>query len=82
MNERIRELAMLAVEDAAKYCQRRFDLDREENETFALSLAELIVQKCVTIVALHGISNFENEDISWVCDKIVKEINEQFGVES
>jgi hypothetical protein len=44
--------------------------------------AELIVQKCVTIVALHGISNFENEDISWVCDKIVKEINEQFGVES
>jgi hypothetical protein len=81
MNERIRELVMLAVEDAAKYCQRRFDLDREENETFALSLAELIVQKCVTIVALHGISNFENEDISWVCDKIVKDINEQFGVE-
>jgi hypothetical protein len=36
----------LAVEDAAKYCQRRFDLDREENETFALSLAELIVLEC------------------------------------
>jgi hypothetical protein len=49
MNERIRELAMLAVEDAAKYCQRRFDLDREENETFALSLAELIVAECINI---------------------------------
>ena len=37
--------------------------------------AELIIQKCISIVALHGISNYENEDISWVCDKIVKEIN-------
>jgi hypothetical protein len=46
MNERIRKLAQLAVEDAAKYCQRPFDLSREENETFALSLAELFIQEC------------------------------------
>jgi hypothetical protein len=45
MNERIRKLAQLAVEDAAKYCQRPFDLSREENETFALSLAELFIQE-------------------------------------
>jgi hypothetical protein len=43
--------------------------------------AQEIVQKCVSIVAHHGVSNFENDDISWVCEKIVKEINEHFGVE-
>ena len=70
MNERIRELAEQA------------ELNLELQSLKVEKFAELIVQKCVTIVALHGISNFENEDISWVCDKIVKEINEQFGVES
>ena len=54
MNDRIRELAILAVEDAAKYCQLRFDLDREENETFALSLAELIVRECIKTVHDKG----------------------------
>jgi hypothetical protein len=46
MNERFRELAQLAVEDAAKYCQHSFDLSREENETFAMSFAELFIQEC------------------------------------
>jgi predicted Zn-dependent protease len=45
MNERFRELAQLAVADAAKYCQRPFDLAREENETFAMSFAELMVRE-------------------------------------
>jgi hypothetical protein len=49
MNERFRELAQLAVEDAAKYCQRPFDLSREENETFVMSLAELIVNECCEV---------------------------------
>jgi hypothetical protein len=51
MNERFRELAQLAVEDAAKYCQRRFDLSREENETFALSFAELVVMEVLDNIA-------------------------------
>ena len=75
MNERIRELA----EQARKHYPKTessgefWEFDEEK-------FAKLIVQKCVTIVALHGISNFENEDISWVCDKITKEIHEHFGV--
>lgn len=80
MNELIRELALEAGIASRKYSFGRYwegNLTEEQ-----IKFAELIVQKCVTIVALHGISNFENEDISWVCDKIVKDINEQFGVES
>jgi hypothetical protein len=54
MNERIRELAQLAVEDAAKYCQRPFDITREENETFAMSFAELIVKECLKMADRNG----------------------------
>jgi hypothetical protein len=51
MNDRFLEIARLAVEDAAKYSQRPFDLDREENETFAYCLTELIVRECAKIAA-------------------------------
>lgn len=47
----------------------------EELEKFA----DNIIQKCISEVALFGISNFENEDISWVVDKIVKNIKQTFG---
>ena len=78
MNERIKELAM--EHGYVRWSQDNvcYELTGDVSEFY--SFAELIVQKCVTIVALHGISNFENEDISWVCEKIVKEINEHFGV--
>ena len=46
MNELLQELAQQAVTEAAKYCQRRFDTSVEENETFALCFAELIVREC------------------------------------
>ena len=72
MNERIRELAREAGLLTHNPEGRRTKLD---------VFAELIVQKCVSIVALHGITNFENRDISWACENIVKEVKEHFGVE-
>ena len=81
MNERIRELAMLAVEDAAKYCQRRFDLDREENETFALSLTELIVKECADIALKSGSVTNKSAVAVAEADRIYHKINEHFGVE-
>jgi len=81
MNERIRELAKQAVEDAAKYCQRRFDLDREENETFALSLAELIVKECADIALKSGSVTNKSAVAVAEADRIYHKINEHFGVE-
>jgi hypothetical protein len=73
MNERFRELAQLAVEDAAKYCQRPFDLSREENETFALSFAELIVKETMQVVA---------NNVAWNSYlNAVEAVIEHFGVE-
>jgi hypothetical protein len=73
MNERYRELAQLAVADAAKYCQCPFDLTREENETFAMSFAEMIVRECAEVAGCNGhVSGFSLGDL----------IKQHFGVES
>jgi hypothetical protein len=74
MNERFRELAQLAVADAAKYCQRPFDLTREENETFALSLAELIVKECIDKILDSSVEYTTRP-------RVAIEIKEHFGVE-
>jgi hypothetical protein len=73
MNERIQELAQLAVADAAKYCQRPFDLSREENETFAMSLAELIVNECCEVAHC----NFHVDGLT-----LGTILREHFGIES
>ena len=43
--------------------------------------AELIVQTCLTQIALIGISNFENSDISWTVDTSIEMIKEHFGLQ-
>ena len=50
------------------------------NNKYLESFAELIVQDCVSEVALMGITNFENEDISWSCRAIIDNIKNKFGV--
>lgn len=72
MNERIRELAVQTVGDFSK--DEYWPFFSEELEKFA----RLIAQKCVTVVALHGAANFEDEGISWVCEKITTDITEFF----
>jgi hypothetical protein len=83
MNERFRELAQLAVADAAKYCQRPFDLSREENETFAMSFAELIVRECVDIVSKvpNGYRDYRNQIEDAMRADCLQAIQEHFGVE-
>ena len=44
------------------------------------ALSELIVKTCITQIALIGISNFENDDISWTVSKAIEMIKEHFGV--
>ena len=40
--------------------------------------ADLLIQDVVSQVALLGISNYENEDISWACRKIVADLKERY----
>ena len=86
MNERYQELVRLAVEDAAKYSKRRFDVTIEENETFALCLTELIVRECITVIE-NKMPDFTcKEDYENLIRKAgrmdaIDEIKEHFGVE-
>lgn len=80
MNERYQELVRLAVEDAAKYSKRRFDITVEENETFALCLTELIVKECIrvcstnVVVAIGTYASAHNNAVG-SCIKSIKNIS-------
>ncbi len=76
MNPRVREIAVSA--GMTKMNQRSDGLYVVSEEVFD-NFAELIVQKCVSEVALMGITNFENEDISWACRVIIDGIKTKFG---
>ncbi len=71
MNERILELAEQArIDGVAIHCY---------NPAFAEKFAELIIKKCISQIALIGVSNFQNEDISWTVDTAIAKIEEHFG---
>jgi hypothetical protein len=42
--------------------------------------AELVVQQCVGEIALMGISQWENTDIVWAAETIIKNIDSKFGI--
>lgn len=82
MNERIRELAEQAGMSDDKFgmyfAKDKHDEDGVDLEKFA----ELIIKKCISQIALIGISNFENEDISWTVETAIDKIQEHFGVKN
>lgn len=41
--------------------------------------AQLIVQECIAQIALLGVSNSENDDVSWAVDTATKNIRRRFG---
>lgn len=76
MNERIRELALQAGYKDLPTVRLAFQGFNKEK------FAELIVQKCISQIALIGISNFENEDISWTVETAIANIKEHFGIKN
>lgn len=76
MNERIRELAKQCTSwsEGSTWTSREI-FDKEK-------FAELIIRKCISQIALIGISNFENEDISWTVETAIANIKEHFGIKN
>jgi hypothetical protein len=70
MNERIHKLA----EDSGMTQYVAADNKYLERYT------EMVVQDCVAEIALMGVVNYENEDISWSCRAIIDSIKSKFGV--
>lgn len=78
MNERIRELEKLATETVKCGLNGTSTAESFNRKKFA----QLIIQGCISQIALIGISNFENDDVGWAVDKSIENIRKHFGVEN
>lgn len=52
----------------------------EFHAEFRNQFAESIVRECISCVALVGLSNAEDEQVSLVVDKCIEQIKRRFGV--
>jgi hypothetical protein len=80
MNERIKELADKATSyaDTLDVADQRIYREIRDRE-----FAELIIQDCLSQIAMIGISNFENDDhgdISWTVSKCIEMIKHRFEI--
>lgn len=75
-NERIQKLAL----ETDAWCDQNWTGHEFYNLRWEEKFAELIIQRCISQIALLGISNFENEDINWTVSTAIKNIQEDFGV--
>jgi hypothetical protein len=74
MNERIKELA-----EQAEFSEKDLHIQGDNFQRFA----ELIIQDCLSQIAMIGISNFENDDhgdISWTVSKCIEMIKYRFEI--
>jgi hypothetical protein len=82
MNERIKKLA----DDATSYADTLDVADqRIYKEIRDREFAELIIQDCLTQVAMIGVSNFEDDDsgdISWTVGKCIEMIQLNFDIKN
>ena len=76
MNEQIK----LPAQEWLGYDPERGDLHGYTFEQMR-EFTELIIQKCISQIALIGVSNFENEDIMWTVETAIASIKEHLGVE-
>lgn len=78
MNERLRKFA---VESGMTKMNQRSDGLYVLSEEVLDKYGQLIIQRCISQIALLGIGNYENEDIGWTTSKAIESIREDFGLE-
>ena len=75
MNDRIRQFAK-----QAEFSKNELHIQGDNFQRFA----ELVIQDCLSQIAMIGISNFENDDhgdISWTVSKCIEMIKYRFEIE-
>ncbi len=78
MNPRIERILLKVVPMAGEEGEYLPSLHTPEDiEKFA----EMIIQDCLAQLALIGLANFENDDISWTAEHSIKTIKEHFGMD-
>lgn len=80
MNERIQELKHQAFLWCDENIPEQYSHETGYGDAWEDKFAELIIQGCISQIALLGISNYENEDISWAVDMAITNIRDRFGL--
>jgi len=80
MNKILEELAVQADCFARYDYKYPEDLSEDYHMLFERKFAELIIQKCISQVALVGISNSNNLDIVWAVSVAIDNIQTHFKV--
>ena len=78
MNDRIKQILLKVAPMAGEDGEYLPSLHTPED---IQKFAELIIQYCVSHLALIGLSNIENDDISWTAEHSIKTIKEYFGMD-
>jgi hypothetical protein len=77
-NEKINELALQCGAWHQVYDQQRLMINEYFNyEKFA----KLVAQRCISEVAMMGVTQYENKDITWATDLIIKNIKDIFDID-
>lgn len=76
MNERIQQLEKQCWETR----QVTNDAHSWHTSFNTQKFAELIIKDCISQIAIIGLSNEENEDISWAVDLAILNIKDRFDV--
>lgn len=88
MNDRIKELMTKSgmlytlskpthiAEDGTHTVEEHYVYDKFDPTKFA----ELLVEDCVSQIAMIGISNFDCEDVVWTVERVIEIIQERYGV--
>ena len=79
MNERIKELIKESGGHNIAYEGRPGSYSYAFTDTSVEKFAKLIVQDCVTQCALMGMSNWNNDDVSWAVECCIDNIKAHFG---
>lgn len=69
MNERIQELIEQSKCLSDGYNTGAVDLQK---------FAELIVQDCISQIAMIGVSNSDSPDVTWTVDKAIQTVKDRF----
>jgi hypothetical protein len=82
MNERLTALYEQAISEVWESRKGADSLVRTDGNPYIFyeEFAQLIIQKCISQIALVGVSNFENPDIIWTVETAIVNIEEHFGV--
>ena len=78
MNDRIKQILLKVAPMTGEDGEYLPSLHTPEDiEKFA----ELIIRDCISQIALFGVSNYENDDISWTVENSIKTIKNHFGMD-